>query len=162
MAKCKDYSFRGLYDKMGYVTQKAVLFSDTIEGTLRLVRRHKRSPEGDVKKAIDISETQEFIDKMEEGLYSHIRTERRQCFRRVRNSDFSIAFDAIARNQILILMIRFQPRIIKQIKNCEELSTDLKGTTCGIVAQRIGTIRHADKIIVPMTERWQVSEPMKN
>lgn len=68
----KDYSFRGLYDKMGYVTQKAVLFSDTIEGNVAFGEAAQAITEEDVKKAIDISQAQEFIDKMEEGLYSHI------------------------------------------------------------------------------------------
>ena len=68
----KDYSFSGLYDKMGYVTQKAVLFSDTIEGNVAFGEAAQAITEEDVKKAIDISQAQEFIDKMEEGLYSHI------------------------------------------------------------------------------------------
>ena len=44
----KDYSFRGLYDKMGYVTQKAVLFSDTIEGNVAFGEAAQAITEEDV------------------------------------------------------------------------------------------------------------------
>ena len=144
----KDYSFRGLYDKMGYVTQKAVLFSDTIEGNVAFGEAAQAITEGDVKKAIDISQAQEFIDKMEEGLYSHIA----QSGGNVSGGQkqrLSIA-RAIARNpEILIFDDSFSALDYKTDKELRRrLSTDLKGTTCVIVAQRIGTIRHADKIIV--------------
>ena len=144
----KDYSFRGLYDKMGYVTQKAVLFSDTIEGNVAFGEAAQAITEEDVKKAIDISQAQEFIDKMEEGLYSHIA----QSGGNVSGGQkqrLSIA-RAIARNpEILIFDDSFSALDYKTDKELRRrLSTDLKGTTCVIVAQRIGTIRHADKIIV--------------
>ena len=57
----KDYSFRGLYDKMGYVTQKAVLFSDTIEGNIAFGQAAHAITEEDVQKAVDISQAQEFV-----------------------------------------------------------------------------------------------------
>ena len=144
----KDYSFRGLYDKMGYVTQKAVLFSDTIEGNVAFGEAAQAITEEDVKKAIDISQAQEFIDKMEEGLYSHIA----QSGGNVSGGQkqrLSIA-RAIARNpEILIFDDSFSALDYKTDKELRRrLSTDLKSTTCVIVAQRIGTIRHADKIIV--------------
>ena len=144
----KDYSFRGLYDKIGYVTQKAVLFSDTIEGNVAFGEAAQAITEEDVKKAIDISQAQEFIDKMEEGLYSHIA----QSGGNVSGGQkqrLSIA-RAIARNpEILIFDDSFSALDYKTDKELRRrLSTDLKGTTCVIVAQRIGTIRHADKIIV--------------
>ena len=47
----KEYSFRGLYDKMGYVTQKAVLFSDTIEGNIAFGQAEHEITEDDVKKS---------------------------------------------------------------------------------------------------------------
>ena len=138
----------GLYDKMGYVTQKAVLFSDTIEGNVAFGEAAQAITEEDVKKAIDISQAQEFIDKMEEGLYSHIA----QSGGNVSGGQkqrLSIA-RAIARNpEILIFDDSFSALDYKTDKELRRrLSTDLKGTTCVIVAQRIGTIRHADKIIV--------------
>ena len=144
----KDYSFSGLYDKMGYVTQKAVLFSDTIEGNVAFGEAAQAITEEDVKKAIDISQAQEFIDKMEEGLYSHIA----QSGGNVSGGQkqrLSIA-RAIARNpEILIFDDSFSALDYKTDKELRRrLSTDLKSTTCVIVAQRIGTIRHADKIIV--------------
>ena len=144
----KDYSFRGLYDKMGYVTQKAVLFSDTIEGNVAFGEAAQAITEEDVKKAIDISQAQEFIDKMEEGLSSHIA----QSGGNVSGGQkqrLSIA-RAIARNpEILIFDDSFSALDYKTDKELRRrLSTDLADTTCVIVAQRIGTIRHADKIIV--------------
>ena len=144
----KDYTFEALYNKLGYVTQKAVLFSDTIEGNVAFGEAAQAITEEDVKKAIDISQAQEFIDKMEEGLYSHIA----QSGGNVSGGQkqrLSIA-RAIARNpEILIFDDSFSALDYKTDKELRRrLSTDLKGTTCVIVAQRIGTIRHADKIIV--------------
>ena len=85
---------------------------------------------------------------MEEGLYSHIA----QSGGKVSGGQkqrLSIA-RAIARNpEILIFDDSFSALDYKTDKELRRrLSTDLKGTTCVIVAQRIGTIRHADKIIV--------------
>ena len=85
---------------------------------------------------------------MEEGLYSHIA----QSGGNVSGGQkqrLSIA-RAIARNpEILIFDDSFSALDYKTDKELRRrLSTDLKSTTCVIVAQRIGTIRHADKIIV--------------
>ena len=142
----KDYSFRGLYDKMGYVTQKAVLFSDTIEGNVAFGEAAQAITEEDVKKAIDISQAQEFIDKMEEGLSSHIA----QSGGNVSGGQkqrLSIA-RAIARNPEILIFDDSFSALDYKTELRRRLSTDLADTTCVIVAQRIGTIRHADKIIV--------------
>ena len=142
----RDVKQHDLCEKIGYVPQKGVLFSGTIESNLKYGKEDATKEE--VNRAAEIAQAQEFIDKMEEGLYSHIA----QSGGNVSGGQkqrLSIA-RAIARNpEILIFDDSFSALDYKTDKELRRrLSTDLKGTTCVIVAQRIGTIRHADKIIV--------------
>lgn len=144
----KDYSFDALYDRLGYVTQKAVLFSGSIRENVLFGESRAEGGEENVAQAIEISQAKEFVDKLPE------RTEYRiaQLGRNVSGGQkqrLSIARALARKPEILIFDDSFSALDYKTDATLRaELNEKLAGTTKIIVAQRISTIRHADKIIV--------------
>lgn len=144
----REYTFRGLYNKLGYVTQKAVLFSDTVENNVAFGEAEKEITRADVERAVDIAQGTEFISKLEEGLDSKI-AQSGSNISGGQKQRLAIARAVAREPEILIFDDSFSALDYKTDKELRKrLSEDLQGTTCVIVAQRIGTIRHADKIIV--------------
>ena len=144
----RDYTFDALYDKLGYVTQKAVLFSGTIRDNV-LFGESAADKDGDnLKDAISLSQAQEFVDKLPEGTEHGIA----QLGRNVSGGQkqrLSIARALARKPEILIFDDSFSALDYRtDAKLREGLNEQLHGTTKIIVAQRISTIRHADKIIV--------------
>lgn len=144
----RDYTFEELYSKLGYVPQKAVLFSDTIENNVAFGSTKHTIGRDDVEYAIKIAQASDFVSKTENGLDSNIA----QGGANVSGGQkqrLAIA-RAIARMpEILIFDDSFSALDYKTDRALRErIQSDLKGTTCMIVAQRIGTIRHANKIVV--------------
>ena len=144
----KDYKFESLYNKIGFVTQKAILFSGTVKSNILFGESENEFTDDDLNKAIDISQTREFIDKVPEKENYHIA----QLARNVSGGQkqrISIA-RGIARNpEILVFDDSFSAldyRTDALVR--KELNEKCKDVTKVIVAQRVGTIRHADKIIV--------------
>ena len=144
----KDYTREQLNDKIGYISQKAVLFNGTVRSNVTLGEKNGLKPnEEEIKKAIEISQA-DFVYDLKEGLDSVID----QGGKNVSGGQkqrISIA-RAIARNpEILIFDDSFSALDYKTDKNLRmAIKEHLSGTTCLIVAQRIGTIKNADKIIV--------------
>ncbi|MGN0276908.1 MAG: ABC transporter ATP-binding protein [Hominisplanchenecus sp.] len=144
----REYSFHGLYNKLGYVTQKAVLFSDTIENNVAFGEAAEKVERRDVEHALDIAQGTEFVTRMEEGLDSKI-AQSGSNLSGGQKQRLAIARAVARKSEILIFDDSFSALDYKTDKELRKrLSSDLQGTTCVIVAQRIGTIRHADKIIV--------------
>lgn len=144
----RDYTFDALYDKLGYVTQKTVLFSGTIRNNV-LFGESAADKDGDnLKDAISLSQAQEFVDKLPEGTEHGIA----QLGRNVSGGQkqrLSIARALARKPEILIFDDSFSALDYRtDAKLREGLNEQLHGTTKIIVAQRISTIRHADKIIV--------------
>lgn len=144
----RDYTFDALYDKLGYVTQKTVLFSGTIRDNV-LFGESAADKDGDnLKDAISLSQAQEFVDKLPEGTEHDIA----QLGRNVSGGQkqrLSIARALARKPEILIFDDSFSALDYRtDAKLREGLNEQLHGTTKIIVAQRISTIRHADKIIV--------------
>lgn len=144
----RDYTFEELYSKLGYVPQKAVLFSDTIENNVAFGSTKHKIERDDVEYAIKIAQASDFVSKTEDGFNSNIA----QGGANVSGGQkqrLAIA-RAIARiPEILIFDDSFSALDYKTDRALRErIQNDLKGTTCMIVAQRIGTIRHANKIVV--------------
>ena len=63
----KDYSFDALYDKLGYVTQKAVLFSGTMRDNVLFGESAAEADSENLESAIALSQAKEFVDKLPEG-----------------------------------------------------------------------------------------------
>ena len=144
----KDYGFDALYDRLGYVTQKAVLFSGSIRENILFGESRGDGSDADVAQAIEISQAKEFVDKLPEGTEHHIA----QLGRNVSGGQkqrLSIARALARRPEILIFDDSFSALDYKTDATLRaELNEKLTDTTKIIVAQRISTIRHADEIIV--------------
>lgn len=144
----KDYSFDALYNKLGYVTQKAVLFSGSIEDNVFFGESEAASDKANLTSAIELSQAKEFVDKLPDGTEHRIA----QMGRNVSGGQkqrLSIARALARKPEILIFDDSFSALDYRtDAKLREGLSKQLHDTTKIIVAQRISTIRHADKIIV--------------
>lgn len=144
----KDYSFDALYNKLGYVTQKAVLFSGSIEDNVFFGESEAASDKANLTSVIELSQAKEFVDKLPDGTEHRIA----QMGRNVSGGQkqrLSIARALARKPEILIFDDSFSALDYRtDAKLREGLSQQLHDTTKIIVAQRISTIRHADKIIV--------------
>lgn len=144
----KEYKEEVLHNIIGYVPQKAVMFDGTVDYNISYGENGKRTTKEDIKKAIEIAQAKDFVEKMEDGYKSHIA----QGGTNVSGGQkqrLSIA-RAIARNpEIYIFDDTFSALDYKtDSKLRKELKKHVKDATVLIVAQRIGTIMNADKIIV--------------
>ncbi len=144
----KDYAFDALYDKLGYVTQKAVLFSGSIRDNVFFGESVAAADDGALSSAIELSQAKEFVDKLPEGTDHHIA----QLGRNVSGGQkqrLSIARALARKPEILVFDDSFSALDYRtDAKLREGLAKQLHDITKIIVAQRISTIRHADKIIV--------------
>ena len=144
----KDYSFDALYDKLGYVTQKAVLFSGTVRDNVLFGESAAGSDGENLESAIELSQAKEFVDKLPEGTDYEIA----QLGRNVSGGQkqrLSIARALARKPEILVFDDSFSALDYRtDAKLREGLNRELHDVTKIIVAQRISTIRHADKILV--------------
>lgn len=145
----KDYKLNKLYDKMGYISQKAVILSGTVKSNITLgYKNGKKVSDEDIEKALEISMSNEFVKDMEKGINSHIARGGTNVSGGQKQR-LSVA-RGVARNpEIFIFDDTFSALDYKTDLNLrKQLKTKMKDKTCLIVAQRIGTIFDADKIIV--------------
>ena len=144
----KDYTFDALYDRLGYVTQKAVLFAGTIRDNVFFGR--SRAPEDDetLNSAIDLAQASEFVNKFPDTTQHPIA----QLGRNVSGGQkqrLSIARALARKPEILVFDDSFSALDYRTDALLREgLAQQLHDTTKVIVAQRISTIRHADQILV--------------
>ena len=144
----KNYTFDGLYNKIGYITQKAVLFAGSIRENITFGESRDGFDEDTVDMAISLSQAKEFVDKTEGGKDHHIV----QLGKNVSGGQkqrLSIARALARKPEILIFDDSFSALDYKTDATLRHgLAKELSDTTKVIVAQRISTIRDADKIIV--------------
>ena len=144
----KEYTFDTLYNKLGYVTQKAVLFSGTVRENVFFGESAAQDTDASLSAALQLSQADEFVSRYPEGAAHPIA----QLGRNVSGGQkqrLSIA-RALARNpEILVFDDSFSALDYRTDAALREgLSRELPDTTKIIVAQRISTIRHADQILV--------------
>ena len=144
----KDYTVEQLNDKIGYISQKAILFSGTVKSNVTMGLKNGEKPtDEDIKNALDIAQAK-FVYKLDGGVEARID----QGGKNVSGGQkqrISIARALARKPEILIFDDSFSALDYKTDKTLREaLKTKAEGTTCLIVAQRIGTIKNADKIIV--------------
>lgn len=144
----KDYKFDTLYDKLGYVTQKAVLFAGSIRENVFFGESAAPRNDEELKNAIGLSQAEEFVDKLPDGT-EHMISQMGRNVSGGQKQRLSIARALSRKPEILVFDDSFSALDYKtDAKLREGLNEKLKDTTKIIVAQRISTIRHADKIIV--------------
>ena len=144
----KEYKQEALHNKMGYVPQKAVMFTGSVKENVAYGDNGKETTEEEIIKAVEVAQGKEFVEKMEHKYDSHIARggtnvsggqKQRLAIARAIARDpeiyiFDDSFSALDYKTDAILR--------------RELKKYTKNATSMIVAQRIGTIINADKIIV--------------
>lgn len=145
----KEYSEEALNNKLGYVPQKAVMFNGTVSSNVAYGSNGKgEKTEEQVREALRVAQASEFVEKME-GTYNSFIASGGTNVSGGQKQRLSIA-RAIARNpEIYIFDDSFSALDYKTDSVLrKELKKYTKDATTLIVAQRIGTIMNADKIIV--------------
>ena len=145
----KDYEQESLHNLIGYVPQKAVIFKGTIKSNVSYGEDGKgKKSEEKIKEAIKVAQAREFVNKMPKKYDTQI-SQGGTNISGGQKQRLSIA-RAVARDpEIYIFDDTFSALDFKtDAKLRKELKEYTKNATTLIVAQRIGTIMHADKIIV--------------
>ena len=146
----KEYTQEFLHDKIGYVSQRAVMFNDSVNNNVSYGDNGKgKINEEKIKEAVEVAQGKDFVEKMDDGYETNI-SQGGTNLSGGQKQRISIA-RAIARNpEIYIFDDSFSAL---DYKTDSVLRKKIKEYTKGeatilIVAQRIGTIMNADKIIV--------------
>jgi len=144
----KEYKQSFLFNKIGYVPQKATILSGSIKDNVSYGESSQEKTDEIIKKAIEVAQAEEFVEKMEKGYKTNL-SQGGTNISGGQKQRLSIA-RAIARNpEIYIFDDSFSALDYKTDSTLrKELKKHTKDATCLIVAQRIGTIMHADKIMV--------------
>ena len=142
----RDLTLHSLREAVGYVSQKGVLFSGTIESNIKFGRAN--ASDAEVKSAAKLAQASEFIDKKDDKYESFIA----QGGLNVSGGQkqrLSIARALIKKSPILIFDDSFSALDMKtDAKLRKALNKEASNACKIIVAQRVGTILHADQIIV--------------
>lgn len=144
----KDYTFDALYDRIGYVTQRAVLFAGTVKNNIFFGESAAENSGENLSSALSLSQSEEFVSRLDGGADHEIA----QLGRNVSGGQkqrLSIARALARKPEILIFDDSFSALDYRTDAALREgLAKELPETTKIIVAQRISTVRHADRIIV--------------
>ena len=144
----KEYKLETLYNKLGYVPQKAVIFDGSVNFNVNYGDNGKEKSEEEIKKAIEVAQAKDFVLKMEEQYETHLASggtnvsggqkQRLAIARAIARDPEIYIFD----DSFSALDYKTDAILRKELKKYTQNATSL------IVAQRIGTIMNADKIVV--------------
>ncbi len=144
----KDYKLEYLHNKIGYIPQKAVIFSGSVSENVSYGESNKKITKEDVVKAIEVAQGKEFVESMPDKYDSYL-AQRGTNISGGQKQRISIARAIARRPEIYIFDDSFSALDYKtDFTLRRELKKYTKDATTFIVAQRIGTIMNADKIIV--------------
>lgn len=145
----KDYTQQALRDKIGYVSQKAILFAGSVRDNINFGDNGRGPISGEmVKQAIATAQATEFIEQMEDGYDGRV-SQGGDNFSGGQKQRLSIARAVARQPEIFIFDDSFSALDYKTDRTLRAtLDRECGDATRFIVAQRIGTIRDADKIIV--------------
>jgi ATP-binding cassette subfamily B protein len=145
----KKYTQKALRNKIGYVSQKATLFSGSIRSNIAFGDNGGKTPDdAEVKDAVAIAQAAEFVEKMEHTYDGYV-AQGGSNLSGGQKQRISIARAIARKPEILVFDDSFSALDYKTDRTLRKvLDEKCKDTTRIIVAQRIGTIRDADKIIV--------------
>lgn len=144
----KDYDLEYLHNKLGYISQKAVMFNGTVKENVAYGSNGKKFTKEKIERSIKIAQAKDFVSKMDKDIDSHIASggtnisggqKQRLAIARAIARDpeiyiFDDSFSALDYKTDYVLR--------------KDLKKYTKDATTFIVAQRIGTIKNADKILV--------------
>lgn len=144
----KEYDLDYLHNLIGYVPQKAVMFNGTVKDNVAYGESSKRKTNEKIKEAIEVAQADDFVSKMDKGVDSHIaqggtnisggQKQRLAIARAIAKDPEIYIFD----DSFSALDFKTDFTLRKELKKYTGNATNI------IVAQRIGTVMHADKIIV--------------
>ena len=144
----KEYKEEILNNKLGYIPQKAVIFSGSVNFNVSYGENGKKKTKKDIEEAIRVAQAKEFVEKMDKGYNTHLA----QGGTNVSGGQkqrLAIARAIARRPEIYIFDDSFSALDYKTDSVLRKESKKYtKDATCLIVAQRIGTIMNADKIVV--------------
>ena len=144
----KEYNFESLHNKLGYVSQRAVMFDGTVKSNVSYGKSNKKITTDKVKEALKIAQGYDFVSKMDKDMDSHIASGGTNVSGGQKQR-LSIARAITKDPEIYIFDDSFSALDYKTDSSLRKaLKENAKGATTLIVAQRIGTILNADKIIV--------------
>ena len=159
----KDYTLRALHDRIGYVPQRAVMFSGTVESNVAYGEKDGAVYTlDDVKAAVRVAQGQEFVEAKEDGYRAHV-AQGGTNFSGGQKQRLAIARAVCRRPEIYIFDDSFSALDYKTDKLLRRaLKEETGDATALIVAQRIGTIRDADLIVRSFRRknwkiRWEVT-----
>nr|WP_242542617.1 MULTISPECIES: ABC transporter ATP-binding protein [unclassified Enterococcus] len=142
----RKYQLSKLRQKIGFIPQKALLFTGTIAENLRYGKEDATQEE--MERAADIAQATDFISKKADGYDEHL-SEGGANFSGGQKQRLAIARAIIRRPEIYIFDDSFSALDYQtDAKLRARLKKETTDSTVLIVAQRVGTIMHADKIIV--------------
>ena len=142
----RDYQLKDLREKIGYIPQKAQLFTGTIEDNLRYGK--KNATQAEMEQAAEIAQAAEFISQKPMG-YQEELAEGGSNFSGGQKQRLAIARAVIRRPEIYIFDDSFSALDYQtDAKLRARLKKETTESVVLIVAQRVGTIMHADKIVV--------------
>ncbi len=144
----KEYDQQFLYNKIGYVPQKAVIFDGSVAFNVTYGDNGKKKTTAKMKEAVEVAQAKEFVEKMENQYETHLASggtnvsggqkQRLSIARAIARDPEIYIFD----DTFSALDYKTDAILRKQLKKYTKNATSL------IVAQRIGTIMNADKILV--------------
>lgn len=146
----REYTLEELHNKIGYVPQKAVIFSGTIQSNIAFGENGKLEKDTDdiMKKSADIAQATDFIEKKPEGFDAPV-AQNGTNLSGGQKQRVAIARAINRQPDIFIFDDSFSALDYKTDSTLRKrLAQETGSATTFIVAQRIGTIRHADQIIV--------------
>lgn len=144
----KDFDLDSLYEKIGYVPQKAVLFSDSIADNIKFGDEEGKINDAEIGRALSIAQAKDFVSQLPEGTSFQV-AQGGSNLSGGQKQRLSIARAIAKKPEILIFDDSFSALDFATDKALrEELSKSLKGTTVLIVGQRLASIKDADRIIV--------------
>lgn len=142
----REYSLSALRNKIGFIPQKALLFTGTIAENLRYGKED--ATQADLERAAEIAQAADFIAKTPDGFDARL-SEGGTNFSGGQKQRLAIARAVIRRPEIYIFDDSFSALDYQtDAKLRARLKKETTESTVLIVAQRVGTIMHADKIIV--------------
>lgn len=145
----KEYTLEDLRQKIGYVSQKAILFKGTIASNVNYGDSGNGNvTDEDIIHALEVAQGKDIIEKQENGIQAEV-AQGGSNFSGGQKQRISIARAICKKPEIFIFDDSFSALDYKTDKKLRsELKKETEGATTLIVAQRIGTVKDADKILV--------------